>query len=122
MRPRNTCDYLVVSCMDFRIQGHIRSWAEQHLGGKQYDYVSFAGGTKDLDAILSQVDIAANLHSIKHVYLIHHEDCGAYGDLGSLEKHTADLQKAKQFILDKHPDLTVVTLYLKLNGEISPTY
>lgn len=121
MRADNTCDYLIVSCMDFRIQRHVHAWAEQHLGGKLYDYVACAGGTKDLDVIISQVDIAADVHGIKQVYLIHHEDCRAYGELGTLERHTADLQKAKHVILGKYPDLLVDTFYLKLNGEISPT-
>lgn len=122
MQSNSGCDYLIVSCMDFRIQRHIRSWAEQHLGGKPYDYVACAGSTKDLDVIISQVDIAADVHGIKQVYLIHHEDCQAYGELGSLEKHGADLRKAKQIILGKYPDLIVDTLYLKLNGEISPIF
>lgn len=122
MKLDKTCDYLVVSCMDFRIQPHIRAWAEQHLHDERYDYVGFAGSTKELDIIISQIDLSSKLHRIKKVILVHHEDCGAYGTQGSFEKHTADLQKARQHILERHPDLIIEAFYLKLSGEFSPIF
>lgn len=115
-----TCDYLIVSCMDFRIQGAVRAWAAQHLHGEPYDYVGVAGSSKELDAILSQIDIARNLHRIKKVIVIHHEDCGAYGVQGTLEKHTADLRKAKQRIEGRYPELIVDTYFLRLDGHLLP--
>jgi len=120
MKPQNTCDYLIVSCMDFRIQGFIRSWAEQHLFGEPYDYVGLAGGSRELGVIMSQIDIAVSLHRVKKVFLVHHEDCGAYGPQGTLEKHIADLQRAKRHILGRYPYLLVDTLFLKLDGKIEP--
>ena len=82
--------------------------------------VGFAGSTKDLDTILRQIDISVRLHHIAQVVLIHHEECGAYGAESSLEKHTADLLKAKSAILSCHPHLDISLYYLKLSGEFTP--
>ena len=122
MKSDITCDYLIVCCMDFRIQQAIRSWVGQHLQDKQYDYVGFAGSTKELEIILSQIEIAYNLHRVKKVILIHHEDCMAYGAQGSFDKHAADLRKARERILERHPDLTIAAFYLKLSGEFLPIF
>lgn len=116
MKGCKTCNNLIVSCMDFRIQGYVRSWVERQFAGQQYDYVGFAGSSKEIDIVSSQVDISVRLHKIKKVILIHHEDCGAYGTQGSFETHVSDLQNAKQHILQKYPDLIVDAFFLKLTG------
>lgn len=120
MQANPTCDSLIVSCIDFRTQEHVRSWAEQHLSRRSYDYVGLAGSSKDLAVILSQVEIAVRLHRIKRVILVHHEDCGAYGAHGSFENHAADLRRAKQEIATRYPHLIVDTLFLTLTGEFLP--
>ena len=73
------CEALVVSCIDFRLQKKIQKWLSKNFKNKAYDYVGFAGASKDLKIILKQLDISVRLHKIKQVVLIHHEDCGAYG-------------------------------------------
>ena len=112
----HTCDAIVVSCIDFRFQKFIRGWLDKNFEGKTFDYVGFAGATKDLETIMNQIDISVRLHSIKEVYLIHHEECGAYGSESTPEKHSADLKKAKEEILFKYPDLKVNLYYLHLDG------
>lgn len=113
----HACDAIVISCIDFRFQRYIRNWLEQNLKDKTFDYVGFAGASKDLSTIMNQIDISVRLHSIKEVFLIHHEDCGAYGSESSLEKHTQDLKRAKREISDRHSDLEINLFYLHLNGE-----
>jgi len=110
------CDALVVVCIDFRFQKFIRVWTDKKLKDNTFDLVALAGATKDLKTILKQVDISVRLHHIKRVYLIHHEDCGAYGKEGTKERHTRDLKKAKEKILAKYPKLKVETFFLHLNG------
>lgn len=112
----HTCDAIVVSCIDFRFQKYIKDWTETNLRGKTYDYVGFAGSTKNLDTIMEQIDISVRLHSIKEVYLIHHEECGAYGAESTPERHAEDLKKAKLEILSKYPELKVNIYYLHLDG------
>lgn len=112
----HSCDAIVVSCIDFRFQKYIRKWLDKKMVDKTFDYVGFAGGTKDLITVLKQIAISVRLHAIKEVILIHHEDCGAYGAEGSPEKHRHDLLKAKQAILQQYPDLHVKLYYLHLDG------
>lgn len=103
--------------MDFRFQKYIRLWQEKELKGKTYDYVSFAGCTKNLPTILKQIEISIKLHNTKEVYLIHHEDCGAYGKKSTYKRHENDLYKAKKEIFSKFPKIKVKLLYLHLDGK-----
>lgn len=113
----HTSDALIVFCIDFRFQKYIRQWLEKNFKNKTYDYVGFAGATKDLKTIVTQLDISVRLHHIKQVVLIHHEDCGAYGKESSRKRHAKDLNKAKKRIHARYPDLQVDLYYLHLDGE-----
>lgn len=114
---RTTTETLVAHCIDFRLQAFLDPWLENNLGHGNYDRVSLAGGVFDLDTILGQVRIAKRLHEISRVILINHEDCGAYGDSGTPERHQEDLEKASRKILTIFPDLRIETYYLHLHGE-----
>ncbi len=106
--------------MDFRFQSFIRKWADENIRNQSYDLISYAGASKDLDAILNQIDLSVRLHHIPRVVLIHHEDCGAYGPEGTFERHAADLLRAKEALRSRHPQLDIDLYYLKLNGEFEP--
>lgn len=112
---------LIVTCIDFRLQEAINQWISQNFSPKTFDRVALAGGVKNLDIIMGQIEIAKRLHGIKKVVLINHEDCGAYGDEGTEEKHRDDLHVAKEKIQSKFPDLAVDTYYLHLNGTFVTT-
>lgn len=111
------CDAFIVACIDFRFQKFIKKWLEENFPDKTYDYVGFAGATKDLETIKKQLDISVRLHHIKEVVLIHHEDCGAYGAEGNYGRHVVDLKKAGQTIRTLYPNLLVSLFYLHLDGE-----
>jgi carbonic anhydrase len=111
------CDAFVVACIDFRFQKYIKNWLEKNFQNKTYDYVGFAGATKDLETIKKQLDISVRLHHIKEVVLIHHEDCGAYGVESNYDRHAEDLKKARQTINTLYPNLIVDLFYLHLDGE-----
>lgn len=112
----HTCDAIVVSCIDFRFQKYIHKWLEKKLNHTTYDYVGFAGGTKDLETVMKQIAISVRLHKVKHCFLMHHEDCGAYGAESTPERHAQDLRKAKQTILARYPYLQVDLYYIHLKG------
>ena len=112
----HTCDAIVVSCIDFRFQKYIHNWLDKNFADKLYDYVGFAGGTKDLDTVLKQIAISVRLHDIKEVVLMHHEDCGAYGAEGNPDRHAQDLRKAKEEIFKLYPQLTVQLYYIHADG------
>jgi len=111
------CDALIVACIDFRFQKYIQNWLTKKFKNKTYDYVGFAGSTKNLDIIMNQLDISVRLHHIKQVILIHHEDCGAYGKESTHDRHAKDLKKAEKLINKKYPDLKVDLYYLHLDRE-----
>lgn len=113
----HTCDAFVVACIDFRFQKYIKDWLGENFQNKTYDYVGFAGSTKNLDIIMGQLDISIRLHHISQVVLIHHEECGAYGMESTHDRHAKDLRIAKKTILEKYPNLKVNLYYLHLDGE-----
>lgn len=112
---------IIVTCIDFRLQEAINQWLAHHFSPRTFDRVALGGGVKDLPIIMGQIEIAVKLHRIKRVVLVNHEDCGAYGEEGSPEKHTQDLKEAREKILAKYADLVVETYYLKLDGTFKPT-
>ena len=118
MKP--TCDALVVRCIDFRFIQFIRHFTDTELAGKTYDIIGYAGATKDWDAVMQEVDISERLHEFKHLVLINHEDCGAYGADGTRERHAADLHKARDTVLAKYPALQIDLYYLHLDGTFEP--
>lgn len=111
----HSCQAIVVSCMDFRLGGFIHDFGKKIKGG--YNRLSIAGSVKNLDFVLEQIGTSYKLHNIKEVYLINHQDCGAYGSEGTFERHKKDLIFAKKKIQKIYPKLKVVLLYLKLDGE-----
>ena len=112
----NSCETLVVHCMDFRLQGYLNRWLENNFQEKSYDRVSIAGGVYDVYDVIRQVDIANRLHQIKKVVFINHEDCGAYGIEGNDERHGKDLREARGKINKLFPHLRVDLFYLCLDG------
>ncbi len=112
-----TCQALVVTCFDFRFQKTFVDWLDANVGHGNYDRVGLAGGVKNWAAIAEQVDLAKRLHDIRQVILINHENCMAYGEAGTYEKHCADLRQARAEILKKYPDVQVDLYYAHLPGE-----
>lgn len=116
----HTAESMIITCIDFRLQEAINNWVSENFHKGTFDRVALGGGVKNLEIILSQIDIAVKLHHIKKVILINHEDCGAYGESGTYEKHTADLNEAKLKVLEKYPELEAQTYYLHLDGTFEP--
>lgn len=116
MPEKNITEAIVVHCIDFRFQKYLDDWITENLGHGNYDRVSWAGCVLNFDAVFEQIKIAERLHEIKKVILINHEDCGAYGEEGHHDRHSADLQKAREKINAKYANLEVELYYLHLDG------
>jgi carbonic anhydrase len=114
--PALRCDAIVVTCKDFRIQRYLDEWLRDHIGYGNFDRVSIAGGVKNWTLISSAIDLAVQLHSVHHVVLINHENCGAYGDESTPERHAADLCAAREAVLTTYPAFTVELYYVHLDG------
>jgi len=113
----HSCQTIVVHCIDFRFQTILTDWIYKKIGKDQFDRLSIAGGVKNLPYVIEQIEISYRLHHIKEIYLINHEDCGAYGEEGTYEKHQEDLGRARQMIRDHFPTLKIFLFYLKLDGQ-----
>jgi len=102
--------------MDYRVQDFLNNWVGRTLPTQTYDRVAIAGGVYDVYDVIRHVDIADQLHQIKKVVFINHEDCGAYGIEGNDERHEVDLRKARDKINKLFPHLDVDLFYLNLDG------
>lgn len=118
----HTCEALVVHCMDFRLQKYLNDWLDKNPGAGRYDRVGIAGGVLDIYPVLKHIELSVRLHKISKVILVNHEDCGAYGAAGTLDRHTEDLREAERKIHALYMSLTVEKYYLKLNGAFERIY
>src|SRR5438270_12060382 len=110
--PSYTCNLLVISCIDFRIQPLVASFVRKEFPGESYDYATFAGSVKNLHVAEKQVEVSEQLHNIQHVILIVHEDCGAYGKIeNTKELQIQDMLKAKKHIAKLYPSLDIHLFY-----------
>ena len=111
----HACEAVVVHCMDFRLQQFLNTWLTKRFGVSGYDRISWAGGVREFAIIHGQIETSRRLHDVKKAILINHEDCGAYGQLGTKERHVSDLAYAEHVVQSMH--LEVEKYYLHLNGE-----
>jgi len=110
------CEAIAVTCIDYRLQNSIHDWLTTRVGIHNFDRVALAGGVFDLAAVTKQVELADRLHAIRRVILVNHEDCGAYGQAGTPERHAADLRAAAQKLGEAFPHLKFEAYYLHLTG------
>lgn len=113
-------DALVVTCLDYRLQEMLDKWIHENVGYGNFNRVALGGSVKNWDVIFSQVEMSRRVHNINRVVLINHEDCRAYGEEGNYERHNHDLKAAKDYILERFPDMNVELYHLWLDGRFEP--
>lgn len=117
------CQNSIVHCIDFRFQEALDDFIKTHKLQGACDRIGIAGGVKNIGETFHEIDLSETLHHVQHVYLINHQDCGAYGPevsadpVKELEKHTKDLYIAKQIINQKYPEVQVHCYFLTLDME-----
>ncbi len=111
----HTCEAVVVHCMDFRLQHFLNEWLEKRFGKQNFDRISWAGGVREFSIVKAQIQMSQQLHNVKKIILVNHEDCGAYGPTGTKERHVSDLAYAEEAVKSLY--LEVEKYYLHLNGE-----
>lgn len=107
--PGHEAEALLLSCMDFRFFGVIAEYMDcAGLKGK-YDHVILAGAA--LGAVVpakpawhetfdDHVGLAIQLHNIRRVIVLEHQDCGAYSKKGFgvlLPPFTEEEERAAHF-------------------------
>lgn len=122
------CKYFIAHCIDFRLQKPLKDYLEKNGLLGNCDIVSIAGGVKNTDFLLEQLDISVSLHNVQEAVLINHSDCGAYGGSGKFSSfeaerafHAEELKKAGVLIAAKYPLLAVKIMLAKIipSGDVS---
>ncbi|KAA0574923.1 twin-arginine translocation signal domain-containing protein [Azospirillum sp. B21] len=130
-------DTLLLSCMDYRLMGHVAGYMNARNMQANYDHVILAGASLGAltdkkpawgEAFWDHVAVAKELHHIKRVIVMDHRDCGAYRvflgmDVASdpakeTEVHGQYLTKLKAMVKERHPDLEVELLLMGLDGTV----
>ncbi len=101
-------DVLALSCIDGRFIKRTIEYVSDNTEGV-FDFRTEVGSSKaiidspaDRDRLFEVISTSIRLHSIKEIWLIDHEDCGAYG--GS--KEHLDIQVEKKFHISKMKEAT----------------
>lgn len=130
-------DTLLLSCMDYRLMGHVAGYMNARNMQANYDHVILAGASLGAltdkkpawgEAFWDHVAVAKELHHIKRLIVMDHRDCGAYKvflgmDVASdpakeTAVHGQYLTKLKAMVKERHPDLEVELLLMGLDGTV----
>ena len=118
------CSYLILHCMDYRIQHPIINWIRKRGYLKDIDVISFGGSCKLKDFALQNIKICCEKHGVKQVFLTQHDDCAAYGGHAAFpslkaerEKLIADMMDLKKCVGEQYPEVIVATLYIQEDGD-----
>ena len=88
-REKYHCDAAILWCFDNRFELGFRKFLKR-MGVMNSDPIKIAGGSKvlaspeheaDREFVLEQIRKSMRLHGTRHVILMLHSDCGAYGGL-----------------------------------------
>ena len=122
----HSCEAVILSCIDFRFWKETVEFAEKELGLASFDFPSLPGAAKSInegdELAMKCISVPCDLHHVKKIILINHEDCGAYGgsakfgdDRKAEQKfHEEELQKAKNKIAEKYPEKEIILVYARL--------
>jgi len=133
------CQALVLLCIDFRFWQATLRFVKNQLKIKSFDILALAGGAKSLAClavrrasstkkiyqrtVLDNIKISIQLHQIKKIILVNHQDCGAYGgsqQFKSLKKeitfHQKELQKARRLLKRLYPRLRVINVFVNFQN------
>ncbi len=127
------CKNLLIRCMDFRLRDGLMEWVDESgLFEGGFDVISLAGASKSLadgseeikDFFLRQVSVSTDLHHAERVIIFHHSDCGAYAKdydfvskLDEKTKQIEDMEKAREIILSKYPNIEILLAWGDLQDE-----
>jgi len=126
------CEAALVTCEDFRL--HQRADGSNfiaetiHSLGVDCDLITRGGCIQDLvrpkegfdNSLLRDLNVSVNLHQVKTIYLVGHEDCGAYGHFQfnsrdiELKQHYDDLFAAREILTREFPGVDIQLRFAEL--------
>ncbi len=132
MAATDRCRACVLFCIDYRFRGALdRFLTSFDTFGEGADVVRVAGSVltlvrpsqeRDRDYLMRQLVLSVRLHAVREIYLVNHEDCGAYGAEGmpehrsELAHHTDALRAAREHVAAALPGVAVHAYFLRLDG------
>ena len=131
-REKYHCDAAVIWCFDNRFEIGFRKFLKRR-GIFSSDPIKIAGGAKSLaspehesdrEFLLDQIRKSIRLHGTKHVILMLHSDCGAYGGLSAFgnnpqreaEHHDHELKKAAENLRSAIPAVEISGYFVNFEG------
>lgn len=126
----HSTDNLLVCCMDFRFHEATMKHIKENYGANSFDLCTLAGGSQQVsqdvqagkETLFKEIGIGCNLHHVNRVFLVNHQDCGAYGGskaFDSLETELSaykdDLKAAAEKIKSEYPDVEVIRLQVRFD-------
>ncbi len=137
MKLSTDCDLLVLTCIDFRFPNKIRDYLDQRGFANDYDLHTLPGAS--LGACCDQfphwqttfkdiIGLAKQLHNIKKIMIIDHQDCGAFHNLVARPEndeheftlHQSQASTTKAWLQSQFPDLEHELVYMDLDGNVKP--
>jgi carbonic anhydrase len=141
LKTLNEASTLLISCVDFRLIDETDKLMKQLGLEDDFDKVSLPGASLALvnekytcwgKTIEDTIGILQQLHNIKQIVFLDHRDCGAYKMLVGQEyletreketaEHTKILNKARNIIKEKFPQLKVYTFLMGVDGVVEQIY
>ncbi len=129
---------VVIACMDFRLQPTYQNYLRDNGYLGETDEIIVAGASRDLVCpveesdgkyLWKQLELSLKLHNPDTIIIFDHQDCGGYAQDGTIpsgleieediQSHADFLFEAKEKILTKYPDKTVILLHAGLDGEVA---
>lgn len=124
----HSCEAVVLTCIDFRFWNKTVQFVGQEMGIKSFDFPSLPGAAKAInessgsDLAMNCINVPVELHHVKKIVIVNHQDCGAYGgsakfkgDSEAEQKfHEEQLKLAKEKLSAKYPDQEIILVYAKL--------
>ncbi len=135
------CEAALITCEDFRLHQRKdgRNYIADFIKEKEIDcdLITRGGSIQDLvrpkeegykGCLLRDSDVSAKLHKCSLIYLVNHQDCGAYSEMTfenkerEVEQHIKDLKEAKEIILENFEGVEVRTYFAYLEDETGDVF
>jgi carbonic anhydrase len=116
MSSSHKCEGLIISCIDFRFVTRIRDYLVENNLKDSYDLITVPGSSLNIKDVVGSITTSFKLHQPSKVYIFDHEDCGAYGNDNSEDRHRENLKIAKKTISGINSKIEVRTFMVAFKG------
>ena len=128
------CDVLVLTCIDYRFPHLICDYLDERSLTGNYDIFTLPGASLGAccqeyphwnETFEEVINLALDMHAIKKIIIINHEECGAFQTLrgipdkksDELLMHKTQAQQTHTWLETHFPQLAFEFIYMALSGE-----